>query len=68
MLGEQQSNLGVLPGGGAAWHCAMHGTVTKCPFVYMSCEETDTPDHTPTYSVRTCCRTEYGLDGAADEE
>lgn len=28
--------------GKAVWHCALHGTVSNCPFAYMTCEDTDT--------------------------
>jgi hypothetical protein len=27
-----------------AFRCAIHGTVTRCPFKWMSCESSDTPD------------------------
>jgi len=31
-------------GSKAVWHCALHGTVSRCPWLYMSCEGTDTPE------------------------
>lgn len=48
-LPVQQQSLKALvveEGAEVAFHCAIHGTVTKCPLVYMSCEASDTPDLT----------------------
>ena len=26
------------------WRCAIHGTVSKCPFAYMNCDAHDAPN------------------------
>ena len=39
-----QLRLVVADGGSTFWHCAIHGTTDHCPFRWMSCEETDTPE------------------------
>ena len=40
-------------GGKTVWFCAMHGTVSRCPFRWMTCEETDTPDLTQNPDAKT---------------
>lgn len=27
----------------AAWHCALHGTMTRCPWPYMDCTQPGDP-------------------------
>jgi len=50
MSADLQTNLAVAVGGGAGWHCAIHGTVTRCPFVYMTCDDDDLPTLTQTWA------------------
>jgi len=39
MANDEQIPLLHIPPMQAGWHCAMHGYVTACPFLWMDCSE-----------------------------
>jgi len=43
MLSGGEPSLVEAEGSIAVWHCAIHGTRTRCAFVYMRCDCNDVP-------------------------